>query len=93
MPRIMDSSDDLKTLIGQQYPADYTYQELERELAALLSEGYDEWLDKLERQREQAATWEGAKEFNGILIKKVCEHTSCPYFRCERGLRIGGIEI
>jgi hypothetical protein len=37
--------------------------------------------------------WQGSKQFSGILIKKACEHTSCPHTRCARSLRIGGIEI
>jgi hypothetical protein len=93
MPRITDTSDDLKTLIGEQYPADYIHQEQERELAALLAEGYGEWADELQRELDEQAAWQGAKEFNGVLKKKACEHTSCPHFSCERGLRIGGIEI
>jgi hypothetical protein len=29
-----------------------------------------------------------------ILIKKQCEHVTCPHYRCERkDLRIGGIDI
>ena len=93
MPRISDFSDDLKTLIGEQYPDDYIHQEQARELLALLAEGYNESPDELERLCEEATAWAGAREFNGILIKKACEHSSCPHFCCERGLRIGGIEI
>ena len=93
MPRIPDSSYDLKTLIGEQYPADYIHQAQACELLALCVEGYNESPDELERQRDEAIAWAGAREFNGILVKKACEHSGCPYFGCERGLRIGGIEI
>lgn len=89
MPNLQDFSDDLKTLIGEPYFADYLYQEQERELAALLAEDYN----ALEREAEERAAWKGASKLNGVLIKKQCEHSSCPHFRCERGLRIGGIEI
>lgn len=93
MPNLQDFPDDLKTLIGEPYRTDYIYPEQGQELTALLSEGYDEWLDELEHLRDEQEIWKGAKSSNGILVKKQCEHASCPHFRCERGLRIGGIEI
>ena len=66
MPNLKDFPDDLKTIIGEPYHADYIYPEQEREFAVLLSEGYDEWLDELERLRNGQAAWKGAKSFNGI---------------------------
>ena len=51
-------------------------------------EGYSDW-----SQTVEDAAWTGAKEFNGTLIKKACEHTSCPHTRCEREVRLGGIAI
>jgi hypothetical protein len=42
--------------------------------------------------------WKEAKAINtqsgAILIKKACEHVSCPHFKCERkDLRYNGIAI
>ena len=51
-------------------------------------QGYGEWAADLE-----SAAWNGAKEFNGILIKKACEHSDCPHFECSRGLRLGGFDL
>jgi hypothetical protein len=51
-------------------------------------QGYGEWVADIE-----SAAWDSAQEFNGILIKKACEHTSCPHTRCEREVRLGGIAI
>ena len=73
----------------------YTITETEYdEVMSLMAEdetgwqGYEDW----SREQEQSA-WQGSKEINGILIKKACEHTQCSQFNCERGLRLGGIEI
>ena len=41
-------------------------------------QGYSEW-----SQAVEDAAWTGAKEFNGVLVKKPCEHKDCPHFRCE----------
>ena len=51
-------------------------------------QGYTEW-----SQAVEAAAWTGAKEFNGVMVKKACEHKDCSHFRCERSTRLGGIEI
>jgi len=51
-------------------------------------QGYSEWSQELER-----IAWKGSKDFSGILIKKACEHTSCPHTQCAKAIRIGGIEI
>lgn len=51
-------------------------------------QGYDDW----SRENEESA-WRGSKEINGILIKKACEHTSCPHMQCAKAVRLGGIEI
>jgi hypothetical protein len=51
-------------------------------------QGYGEWAADVE-----SAAWSGAKEFNGVLVKKACEHSICSHFECSRGLRLGGIEI
>ena len=51
-------------------------------------DGYSDW-----SQAVEDAAWIGAKEFNGVMVKKACEHTTCSHFRCERSTRIEGIEI
>ena len=51
-------------------------------------EGYSEWSSDIEE-----AAWIGAQELNGVMVKKACEHTTCPHVRCEKNLRLGGIEI
>jgi hypothetical protein len=51
--------------------------------------GYEDWSQALEQQKQ----WDGAKEINGILIKKACEHRDCPHERCQKEIRIGGIAI
>jgi len=62
----------------------------------MAEEGYQDWSEQLEAKLE-AEAWRGSKSFTtshgDILIKKDCEHASCSHFRCERGLRMGGIEI
>ena len=65
-------------------------EEINRMIA---EEGYTEWSQEIEQELEEQQAWKGSKEFNGILIKKACEHTTCNHFRCEKGLRLGGIEI
>lgn len=51
-------------------------------------EGYSEWSSDIEE-----AAWDGAKEVEGVMVKKACEHKGCSHFRCEKNLRLGGIEI
>jgi hypothetical protein len=51
-------------------------------------QGYGEWAADVE-----SAAWTGAQEFNGVMVKKQCEHKDCSHFRCERSTRVGGIEI
>ena len=51
-------------------------------------EGYSDW-----SQAVEDAAWTGAQEFNGVLVKKACEHEDCSHLRCEKNLRLGGIEI
>ena len=59
----------------------------------MAEEGYHEFSVELEQQLDEQQAWNGSKQFSGILIKKVCEHTSCPHTQCKRSQRIGGIEI
>jgi hypothetical protein len=74
-----------------------TYQVTESEYDEVMSlmaddeqdfAGYTEW-----SQAVEAAAWNGAQSFNGVLIKKACSHATCSHFECSRGLRLGGIEI
>jgi hypothetical protein len=73
-----------------------TEEEHDEVMRLMAEEGYQEWSEELEAKLE-AEAWRGAKSFNTphgeILIKKACEHPTCSHFRCERGLRMGGIEI
>ena len=55
---------------------------------AMEFEGYSEWSSDIEE-----AAWSGAQEFNGVMVKKQCEHKDCSHFRCEKNLRLGGFEI
>jgi hypothetical protein len=50
--------------------------------------GYSDW-----SQAVESAAWTGAQVFNGVTVKKQCEHKDCSHFRCEKNLRLGGIEI
>ena len=84
---------DTQSLIGQSTATEYLYQDQEAVLLAADAEagefeGYSDW-----SQAVESAAWNGAKEFNGVMVKKACEHTSCSHFACSRGLRLGGIEI
>ena len=59
----------------------------------MAEEGYHEFSIELEQQLDEQEAWKGSEQIAGILIKKACEHTSCPHTRCARSQRIGGIEI
>ena len=59
----------------------------------MAEEGYHDFSLELEQQLNEQQAWQGFKQVSGILIKKACEHSQCSHFKCERGLRIGGIEI
>jgi hypothetical protein len=61
---------------------------------AEMFEGYEDWSQELEQSAEdERQAWRGAKNVAGVLIKKACEHPACSHFKCERGLRMGGIAI
>ena len=84
---------DLQSLIGESFSSEYDSLEQEQELLAadreaMEFEGYSEFSADLEE-----AAWNGAQSFNGVLIKKACEHTRCLHFGCQQSTRIGGIEI
>jgi hypothetical protein len=66
------------------------FDEVQRLMA---EEGYHEFSIELEQQLDEKKPWKGSKQFNEVIIKKACEHPSCSHFKCERSLRIGGIEI
>ena len=59
----------------------------------MAEEGYQEFSIELEQQLDEQEAWKGSKEVNGILLKKACEHSGCPHFKCEKSIRVGGIEI
>jgi len=59
----------------------------------MAEEGYHEFSIEFEQQLDEQEAWIGSKRFNEVIIKKACEHSSCSHFKCERSLRIGGIEI
>ena len=59
----------------------------------MAEEGYHDFSLELEQQLDEQQAWNGSKQFNEVLIKKACEHISCPHIRCARSQRIGGIEI
>ena len=59
----------------------------------MAEEGYHDFSIELEQQLDEQQAWQGSKLVSGILIKKACEHSTCPHTRCARNLRLGGIEI
>jgi hypothetical protein len=59
----------------------------------MAEEGYHEFSLELEQQFDEQVAWNDSKQVNGILIKKACEHIDCPHTRCDRSIRVGGIEI
>jgi hypothetical protein len=67
--------------------------EFEEVQQLMAEEGYHEFSIELEQQLTEQEAWKGSKQLNEVLIKKACEHTSCPHTRCARSQRIGGIEI
>ena len=85
---------DTQTLIGESLSSEYSYQEQEAELLAAQADnerefaGYEDWSRELE-----AEAWNGAKEFDGVLIKRGCEHSGCSHFECQKSTRLDGFEI
>jgi hypothetical protein len=59
----------------------------------IAEEGYQEFSIELDQQVDEQEAWNDSREVNGILIKKACEHLDCPHTKCERSIRVGGIEI
>ena len=75
----------------ESYPV--TESEHDDVMRLMAEEGYHDFSIELEQQLDEQEAWNGSKQSNEVLIKKACEHRQCSHFRCERGLRIGGIEI
>lgn len=69
-----------------------TEEEHDEVMRLMAEEGYQDWSEEFETELEESA-WQGSKPVAGVLIKKACEHPACSHFKCERGLRMGGIEI
>jgi hypothetical protein len=70
-----------------------TEQEFDEVMQAIAEEsqgfkGYCEWSQEIDNE-----AWKGSKRFNEVLIKKACEHSTCPHTRCAKAVRLGGIEI
>ena len=59
----------------------------------MADEGYHDFSIELEQQLDEQDAWKGSEKVLGILIKKACEHISCPHTQCAKAVRIGGIEI
>jgi hypothetical protein len=81
---------DAEIYSAESYPI--TESEHDEVIRLMAEEGYHDWSEQLEKELEEKA-WRGSKLISGILIKKACEHIPCSHFKCERGLRIGGIEV
>jgi len=59
----------------------------------MAEEGYQEFSTEVEQKLDEESAWNDSKNLNGVLIKKSCEHLDCPHTKCERSIRVGGIEI
>jgi hypothetical protein len=75
----------------ESYPV--TESEYDEVMRLMAEEGYLEFSIGLEQELDEQEAWKGSKRFNEVLIKKACEHTSCPHTRCVKAVRLGGIEI
>ena len=75
----------------ESYPV--TESEYDEVMRLMAEEGYQEFSTELEQQLDEQEAWKSSKRFNEVLIKKACEHTSCPHTRCAKAVRVGGIEI
>jgi hypothetical protein len=70
-----------------------TESEYDEVMRLMADEGYHDFSTELEQQLDEKQAWNGSKEVSGILIKKACEHRTCPHTRCAKAVRLGGIEI
>jgi hypothetical protein len=59
----------------------------------MAEEGYHEFSIELEQHLDEQEAWKGSEQFNEVLIKKACEHLTCPHTTCQREVRLGGIAI
>ncbi len=71
----------------------FTESEFDEVQRLMADEGYHDFSIKLEQELDEQEAWKGSEQVSGILIKKACEHTSCPHTRCQREIRLGGIAI
>ncbi|HKQ03889.1 MAG TPA: hypothetical protein VJ464_02065 [Blastocatellia bacterium] len=92
MPTYCDTEIDQRTLIGTITSPEYVFQQKVQELEEADDPQFDQE-DIQDREAAEELAWLGARVVNGVLIKKACEHAACSHYRCERALRIGGIEI
>jgi hypothetical protein len=75
----------------ESYPVtESSYDEVIRLMA---EEGYHEFSLELGQELNEQEAWKGSKRFNEVLIKKACEHSTCPHTRCAKAVKVGGIEI
>jgi hypothetical protein len=88
-----DPETDNKTLKGSLTSPEYAFQQKLQELFESSDEQQNALKDLQEQQHFDELAWVGSVVINGVRIKKACEHSSCSHVRCERGLRVGGIEI
>ena len=97
---------DIQSLTQDYYPLGYRSYSLQLQAEELAAAddfaGYEEWstdLDALHLAEQEKRAWDGAQpvvldDGAQILLKKQCEHASCPLHKCNRSdLRIGGIDI
>jgi uncharacterized protein YozE (UPF0346 family) len=82
---------DAEIYSEESYPV--TESEYDEVMRMMADEGCHEFSTELEQHLDEQHAWQGSKQLSGILIKKACEHSTCPHIRCARGLRLGGIEI
>jgi hypothetical protein len=75
----------------ESYPV--TESEHDEVMRLMAQEGYQEFSLEIEQQLDEQEAWIGSKQFSEVLIKKACEHSTCPHTRCAKSLRVGGIEI
>jgi hypothetical protein len=59
----------------------YPITELEHDevMRLMAEEGYHDFSRELEQQLDEQEAWKGSKRFNEVLIKKACEHSTCPH--------------
>jgi hypothetical protein len=94
--RFVEPMSEYNTFLEKVYSDEHTpdwIDDVEDVQILMAEEGYQEFSIELEQRLDEQSAWNGSKEFSGILIKKACEHSDCPHTRCERSIRVGGIEV